>query len=134
MNEQKQVAIAVAIVMRGDQVIISQRPEGKALAGYWEFPGGKVEAGERARDCAVREVMEEVGARVKVVSALSRVTQTYDHATVCIEPFVCQWVEGEPRALECAQVKWVGIDELGQYRFPPANDSMIAELKRMVLD
>ena len=131
----KQKNIAVAVVERGDavlgeEVLIGQRPDGVPLAGYWEFPGGKVETDETFEDAAVRECWEETGLRVTVTGEFSPVTHAYEHATVVIRFFRCRLSDGQTavdRDLK-GSFRWVDRKSLGEYQFPEANDALLQEL------
>src|SRR5690348_13312595 len=88
--------IAIAVVEHEDHFLIGQRPAGVALAGYWEFPGGKIEAGEKPAQAAVRECLEESGIQVEVVSPLLTHRENYDHGVVELHFFACR-VAREPK-------------------------------------
>lgn len=115
--------IAIAVVEHEDRFLIGLRPEGVALAGYWEFPGGKVEPDESAEDAARRECLEETGVEVAVGEPYPDVVHQYDHGKVHLRFFAC-------RAIASAQVhadrfRWVRRDELANYEFPPANAGLL---------
>ncbi|MEM9537331.1 MAG: A/G-specific adenine glycosylase [Cyanobacteria bacterium P01_E01_bin.45] len=122
--------IAVAIVMKGDLMLIDQRPEQGMLGGLWEFPGGKIEAGETAADCAVREVKEEVGLDVETIAALGSVEHAYSHFSVTLNTFICRHLAGEPQTLEVDDVRWVTFDQLQDYAFPVANQKIFPLLEQ----
>jgi len=124
----KQVDVAIAVVVRGTEVLICQRAEGVPFAGYWEFPGGKLEPDETLEQCVVRELREEVGATVAAESELTPIDHDYAHARVRLHPFVCRLISGHPRPIECAACRWVAASELRDYAFPPANESLLAEI------
>ena len=83
------VEIAIAVVERDGQFLIGLRPEGESLAGYWEFPGGKVTAGETAEDAARRECLEETGLEVRIVGTYPAIAYDYPHASVQLHFFAC---------------------------------------------
>jgi 8-oxo-dGTP diphosphatase len=107
------IDVAVGILMKpnGD-VLLGSRPEGKPYAGYWEFPGGKVEAGEAVFDALKREFAEEIG--VNIISAVPwcGVEHVYPHAHVRLHFFISREWQGEPRALEGQQLAWQGQMQL----------------------
>ncbi|MEM9569046.1 MAG: A/G-specific adenine glycosylase [Cyanobacteria bacterium P01_E01_bin.34] len=128
--ERPHKQIAVAIVVKGDRLLIDQRPEQGMLGGLWEFPGGKIEAGETAADCAVREVMEEVGLEVEPIAALGSVEHAYSHFSVTLSTFICRHISGEPQALEVDDVRWVTFNQLQDYAFPVANQKIFPLLEQ----
>lgn len=137
------VDAGVALVLRGDphdslqsggfsEVLISQRRAGTLYGGYWEFPGGKMEAGESAGECAQREAVEELGITVSVLGELDVIEFEYPHAVVRLHPVVCviSPESGNPMAIEVAAWRWCGLDELPWEEFLPANVRLITALNR----
>jgi 8-oxo-dGTP diphosphatase len=125
-----ELEIALALVWRGGRLLITRRPEGVHLAGYWEFPGGKIRAGESPGHAAEREVREEVGIACRSRAVRSTLAHDYPERRVVLFPVDCDWVEGEARHLGVADAQWVTVSELGAYRFPAANAALIDELCR----
>lgn len=122
--------IAVAVIVKGDKVLIDQRlPEG-LLGGLWEFPGGKMEPGETAEAAALREAKEEVAMDVSVEAPLATVRHAYSHFRVTLHAFRCRPVGGRARAVHCQAVKWVALGELDSYAFPKANHPILAALRK----
>ena len=117
----------------GDEprILVTRRTDGALFAGYWEFPGGKVEEGEPIEDCVVREVREEVGIGVRVIHNLCPVTHTYPHGTVRLHPSICVREDpiAEPRSIEVAETRWCRLDEFASLRFLPANESILVNLR-----
>ncbi len=101
------VVVVCALIERAGCVLAAKRGTGKARAGRWEFPGGKVHYGESAEQALVREVSEELGCVVRPLRELSRVEHRYPDIAVTLLPFVCELAEGTPRALEHAELQWV---------------------------
>lgn len=120
--------IAIAVVEHEGRFLIGQRPEGKPLAGLWEFPGGKVEAGETPAEAAARECLEEVGVRVRVGSQYPEVVQQYDHDRVHLHFFRCALAAGVTPTDVAAGYRWVAPAELPAHEFPKANAALIALL------
>jgi mutator protein MutT len=118
--------IAIAIVEHEGRYLVGRRPEGVALAGLWEFPGGKPEAGETLPEAAARECQEETGLEVEVTGALLPVAHTYSHGAVEVHFFVCRLLG--PRAQPRAPFHWVDRSELGRLEFPAANRAVIEEI------
>lgn len=107
------IDVAVGILMKpnGD-VLLGSRPDGKPYAGYWEFPGGKVEAGEAILDALKREFAEEIGVRIISAEPWCGVEHVYPHAHVRLHFFISREWHGEPRALEGQQLAWQGQMQL----------------------
>jgi len=122
--------VPVAVIQRNGQLLITQRQPDTSFGGYWEFPGGKVEAGESLAVCLAREIKEELGIDVQVGSKLRMIEHAYPDRTVRLHCYACQIIAGEPQALEVADWRWVSSDELSQYSFPPASKPMIEMLQR----
>jgi len=118
--------IAIAVVQKAGSVLVGVRPEGKPLAGYWEFPGGKVQPGESPAAAAVRECLEETGVAVTVECLLMRLSFGYEHDTVDLHFFLA--VPTDREAAPRAGFEWVSIDRLATLRFPPANAPVIERL------
>jgi 8-oxo-dGTP diphosphatase len=107
------IDVAVGILMKpnGD-VLLGSRPPGKPYAGYWEFPGGKVEAGEAVFDALKREFAEEIGVNIISAEPWCGVEHVYPHAHVRLHFFISREWQGEPRALEGQQLAWQGQMQL----------------------
>tara|TARA_R110001599_G_scaffold64023_3_gene179163 strand:- start:802717 stop:803124 length:408 start_codon:yes stop_codon:yes gene_type:complete len=103
------IDVAVGILMKknGD-VLMAQRPDGKPYAGYWEFPGGKVEAGEAIVDALKREFVEELGIQINSVEAWCGVEHVYPHAHVRLHFYISKDWQGEPQSLENQAFAWQG--------------------------
>lgn len=107
MPRMSAIAVTCALIEQGGRVLVARRPDGKSLAGKWEFPGGKVHPGEDTVGCLQREIEEELGCRVMVHEALSPVIHRYPDRTIELIPFRCRLLSGEPRALEHAEIRWL---------------------------
>ena len=119
--------VAIAIITRAGRVLICKRPAGGSFPGYWEFPGGKREAGETVEGCLRREVREELAMQITPLHALSPIDHDYPRGPIRLHPFVCSHDAGEPQLLACEDAAWVDPHDLARYQFPPANDSLLAE-------
>jgi mutator protein MutT len=115
--------IAVAVVQQNDRVLVGRRPPGAKLAGLWEFPGGKVEAGETPRQAAFRECLEETGLEVEVAGPLSETVQTYKHGSVILHFFAC--APRDPVQPPRAPFHWHERRRLGELDFPEGNRQII---------
>ena len=130
---QVDVAIGVLVEERDGYtcVLIARRKQDAVLGGYWELPGGKIERGEHPAQCLVREYEEELGITVETTRELPLITFQYDHARVRLHPFFCRRTQGsaEPRNLHVADHRWVKAADLLDYRFPPANDALMRQVR-----
>ena len=117
----KQIAVVGAVITRGDEVLCAQRGPGGSLAGLWEFPGGKIEPGETAREALIREIDEELRCTVVVGDEVTTTTFPYDFATITLTTFWCELVEGEPVLTEHAEVAWLPRSELHTLDWAPAD-------------
>jgi 8-oxo-dGTP diphosphatase len=107
------IDVAVGILMKPNgEVLLGSRPEGKPYAGYWEFPGGKVETGEAIIDALKREFAEEIGVNIISAEPWCGVEHVYPHAHVRLHFFISREWQGEPRALEGQQLAWQGQMQL----------------------
>ena len=118
--------IAVAVVERRGQYLSGLRPDGATLAGYWEFPGGKVAPGETAEQAACRECLEETGLEVRVSGQYLTVDYSYPHGPVRLHFFACS-PTAQRRPLP-ERFRWVATSQLHEYRFPPANAALLEQL------
>lgn len=125
----KSIGVAVIWNDRG-QVLIDRRPQDGLLGGLWEFPGGKIEPGETVEACIEREIQEELGIQVEVGDRLIVVEHAYTHFRITLNVYHCRWLEGEPQAIECDEVRWVDLNELDNFPFPKANERIIAALRQ----
>ncbi len=119
--------IAIAVVEHAGQLLIGQRPPGVALAGLWEFPGGKIEPGETAEAAAVRECLEETGLVALPLFRYPEHVQQYDHDRVRLYFIACRLADGQtsqPRA----PYRWAARTSLGDYQFPAGNASLLVLL------
>lgn len=128
------IEVGLGLVVRSGEeparVLITRRRADTVYAGYWEFPGGKVEPGESPKDCAEREVREEVGLTVRATHQLAIVEHTYEHGRVRLNAWVCHEVQagGEAKPLEVADCCWCTLDEIPWDEFLPANSAIVREL------
>jgi 8-oxo-dGTP diphosphatase len=124
------LVVACALVDADRRVLIAQRPEGKSMAGLWEFPGGKVEPGETPEAALIRELNEELDIETKqaCLAPLSFVSHAYENIHLLMPLYVCRRWQGTPRAREHIALKWVRPQALRDYPMPPADEPLIAAL------
>ena len=118
---------ACALIDADGRVLIAERPEGKSLAGLWEFPGGKVEAGETPEETLIRELEEELGVTTQVacLAPLTFASHRYEDFHLLMPLYVCRRYEGIARPREGQRLKWVRPRELRDYPMPPADAPLI---------
>ena len=129
------LVVACALIDTDNRVLIAQRPEGKTLAGLWEFPGGKVDAGERPEAALIRELKEELGITVEepCLAPLTFASHAYDDFHLLMPLYVCRKWEGVVVAREGQQLAWVRANKLRDYPMPPADIPLIAHLTDLLL-
>ena len=122
------IQVGIGLIRRGDAFLIRQRPAGTAMAGYWEFPGGKCEPGETTPAATLRECREETGLSVALASIRRIITHRYPHAWVELYYYDCRTLEpyGEPDP--ATGFRWVAAAVLPTLRFPEANAPILAAL------
>lgn len=128
------VLVAAAVLIEDGRVLLTQRKRGTHLEGAWEFPGGKVEAGEDPRDALARELVEEIGVDVSVGDSVEVTFHRYEEKSVLLLFFEVTRKPGsaEPRALDVAGIEWAGPGDLDPSRFPPADVAILAKVREML--
>ena len=134
MNDQSKrilLVAACALVDADGRVLLAKRPEGKALAGLWEFPGGKVEAGETPENTLVRELHEELAIETKTacLAPLTFASHTYEDFHLLMPLYVCRRWKGEVERREHADLAWVRPMRLRDYPMPSADAPLIAMIQ-----
>ncbi len=124
--------VSAAIFDESGMIMVTERPEGRTMAGLWEFPGGKIEQGETPENALVREMGEELGIKVatKDLSALTFVSHEYEEYQVVMLLYAIKKWSGCPEGLEGQKIKWVSIKALGTLEMPPADIPLVEFLKR----
>ena len=125
---------AVALIDADGRVLLAKRPEGKTLAGLWEFPGGKVAEGERPEDALIRELKEELGINVEhsCLAPLTFASHAYETFHLLMPLYVCRRWKGIPQALEGQELKWVRAKDLRSMPMPPADLPLIPHLEDLL--
>ena len=128
------LVVAVALVDADGRVLLAQRPEGKAMAGLWEFPGGKVQPGEAPEAALIRELAEELGIDVTeaCLAPLSFASHRYETFHLLMPLYVCRRWGGIVSAREGQQLAWVRPQKLDQYPMPPADKPLVAVLRDLL--
>jgi 8-oxo-dGTP diphosphatase len=130
VNTRLVLVAACALVDPDSRVLIAQRPAGKPMAGLWEFPGGKVEAGERPEQTLIRELREELGIIVNeaCLAPLTFASHRYADFYLLMPLFICRRWDGTVRALEGQNLAWVRPSRLRDYPMPPADEPLVSHL------
>jgi 8-oxo-dGTP diphosphatase len=125
---------ACALIDADGRVLLAQRPEGKPMAGLWEFPGGKIEPGERPEQTLIRELMEELGIAVKdaCLAPLTFASHAYPDFHLLMPLYVCRRWEGTVTAREGQRLAWVRPNRLRAYDMPPADVPLVSHLMALL--
>ncbi len=123
------VDVAAALIWDKDRFMICRRPENKARALLWEFPGGKVEPGETAAQALVRECREELGIAISVGGIFMEVVHEYPDLAVRLTLFNAAIAEGIPQKLEHEDIRWITASEIPDYTFCPADEKILRRLQ-----
>jgi 8-oxo-dGTP diphosphatase len=125
---------AVALIDVDGRILLTQRPEGKSLAGLWEFPGGKVEPGETPEAALIRELQEELGIDTwqSCLAPLTFASHSYEDFHLLMPLFACRKWNGTPQGKEGQALKWVRSKDLRSYPMPPADEPLIPSLRDWV--
>jgi mutator protein MutT len=132
MGGKPHFQVTAGLLWWDDRVLVTKRPEGKHLAGLWEFPGGKKETGESLKACLKREIKEELGIGVRVGEHLYTAHHEYEDCIISLHLFLCIHLEGDLKPLDFQEFKWVSPEDLQKYRFPPPDLEMIKLLRSTV--
>jgi 8-oxo-dGTP diphosphatase len=124
------IVVAVALIDADGRILLAKRPEGKSLAGLWEFPGGKVETGERPEAALIRELQEELSINVEesCLAPLTFASHAYEDFHLLMPLYVCRRWKGLVQAAEGQELKWVAAKALRDYPMPPADLPLIPHL------
>ena len=129
------LVVACALIDTDNRVLIARRPEGKTLAGLWEFPGGKLEPGERPEPALIRELHEELGITVKeaCLAPLTFASHAYENFHLLMPLYICRRWDGDVASKEGQALKWVRVNKLRDYPMPPADIPLIPHLMDLLL-
>jgi 8-oxo-dGTP diphosphatase len=125
---------AVALIDADDRVLLARRPEGKSMAGLWEFPGGKLHDGETPEAALIRELAEELGidTHESCLAPIGFASHAYDDFHLLMPLFVCRVWEGTPAPREGQELAWVRPNALRDYPMPPADVPLVAQLQDLL--
>ncbi len=125
----KQVHVAVGVILKAGKILIAKRALEAHQGGLWEFPGGKVEAGESVQEALTRELQEELSIEPTELEPLMEIHHEYSDKTVWLDIWLVSQFHGEPAGLEGQPIQWVAVEQLDQYEFPKANQPIIERLQ-----
>lgn len=126
----KMLEVTAAIIQQNGKVLICQRPANKNCGLLWEFPGGKIEAGETGEQCIVRECQEELGVILRVEREFTDLVYEYPDRVVHLHFYLCEIITGVPRKREHNAITWITPTEIERYKFCPADQEMILKYWR----
>ncbi len=115
------IDVTAGIILSGQKVLLAKRKEGKSLAGWWEFPGGKIENGEEPEEALVRELQEEFEIKVEVVEKFYENIYHYNSLTVRLKSFLVRYISGEYQLHDHSAIRWVDISDILDYQLAPAD-------------
>ena len=121
----------MALIRRGDEFLIAQRKKGDSFGSLWEFPGGKKNPDESFEECVAREVKEEVDLDVRVDEKFMEIRRPYYERVIWLNFYLCSYVAGEAKPLDCERTEWVNVRDMKNYPFPPANETVIRKLSEL---
>jgi 8-oxo-dGTP diphosphatase len=129
------LVVACALIDADKRVLLAQRPPGRSLAGLWEFPGGKLEPGERPETALIRELQEEIGIHVAepCLAPLTFASYAYETFHLLMPLYICRRWEGQPVAREGQTLAWVRPNKLRDYLMPPADIPLIPHLMDLLM-
>jgi len=125
---QLPVAVCAAVIEHQGKILLTRRPAGKKMGGFWEFPGGKIDPGESPHAALIREIREELDIRISVGPILETVYHQYHWGTVLILAYRCYWLDGTIRHLEVADHRWLVAKEFSAYPILPADQPILDRL------
>ncbi len=129
-DQDSPIRVGIGLIERNGSYLIRQRLDGQVMAGLWEFPGGKCEGEESSEAATVRECAEEVGLAVETVERVHQTLHRYPHGLVKLDYFRCRVVGSKTEPDADSGFRWVTAGDLPRYRFPEANEALIAVLAR----
>jgi len=126
------IRVVAAVIERDGLYLVTQRRPSAVLPLLWEFPGGKVEASESDAEALSREIFHRVGVDVKPGALISTVSHAYEHYTVDLHLYECRLTQGEPKAINVHQFRWVSSDDFDELPFTPADEASMTMLLGLV--
>ena len=127
-NHRLPVAVCAAVIRHQGKILLTQRPADKLQGGFWEFPGGKIDAGESPHQALHREIKEELAIDITVGPVLETVYHRYDWGSVLIIAYLCRWIGGQIQHLEVADHRWVRVGQCDDFSIIPADQPILTRL------
>lgn len=127
---KKQINVVGAVVVRDDTVLAAQRSAGMSLPGMWEFPGGKVEAGETPQEALAREMNEELLCRVEIGEHVETTSHEYAFGVVTLTTYYATLIDGEPQLTEHSEIRWIPASSLDSVEWAPADVPAVERIMR----
>lgn len=127
---KKVITVVAAAIEKDGLIFCAQRPEGKSLAGFWEFPGGKLEEGETPEEALVREINEEFNSEIEIISYLNEASYEYDFGIVTMKTYLSKLIAGNLELLEHQDSKWLPIDQLMELNWAPVDIPVVECLQK----
>ena len=126
------LVVAAALTNQDGEILLQKRPEGRQMAGLWEFPGGKVDAGESPESALVRELREELGVGVEAPNLLplAFASEPLDDRHLLLLLYLCRQWEGDPRPLDTPEIRWLKPCDMRALPMPPADVPLVAALEK----
>lgn len=125
------IHVVAGVIYGSDhKILLAQRPPGKSFAGFWEFPGGKLEVGETPQMALHRELQEELDIEVQTAHPFLQLEHVYTDRAIFLDVWEVRAFTGLPRGREGQNLRWVAVADLEQYQFPAANGAIVAALKQ----
>ena len=126
-HKNLKIVVSIALINSENEILLSKRPQNKHLSGFWEFPGGKVEEGEKPEKALIREIKEELNIDInnKCIAPLCFSEFDYKKFQLLLLLYICRRWDGEPMSMESNKLMWVKPNMLRDYKMPPADDSLI---------
>lgn len=125
---EKIIKAVAAVIERDGKFLITKRLETSPMGHCWEFPGGKIEPGETIEECALRECQEEIDVQIEPIQRLKHVWYDYPHGKVSLHFVHCRLSQGEPKPIQCREIRWIELREFPLFEFPPADIGVIQDL------
>jgi 8-oxo-dGTP diphosphatase len=120
------IQVTAALIEDNDKVLIARRKQGKAMAGFWEFPGGKIEAGETPEQCLARELFEEFGVRAEIGVFVAESIYSYPNITIRLLAYTAKIEKGEFQLQDHDKIEWVSYNQIKNYQLAPADLPILA--------
>lgn len=131
------ISVTCAIIEKEGKVLATRRAKGSHLAGLWEFPGGKIEPGETAEDCIIREIREELNVQIEISQNLNPVEHHYENKSIRLIPFVCNIVSGQITLKDHSEFRWLSRNDLQSLDWAEADKGVVhnyLHLQSLIID